>query len=132
MRRRSRRLRNIFVAEENVRLVDLNYEFNLKLCPGYVTDMAVEAAKFAVEDSEETRTGEDRACRAGEVHARSRSSSSGANIKTTEAKLKAEEHSYGSIWKSWPTLKPKSRMHDCFADYGQIVYNVTDRRGGSK
>ncbi len=127
---------NIFAAEENVRLADLNYEFNLKLfARGYVTDMAVEAAKFAVEDSKKKLEQAKTELAVLEKYTREKQVKQlEANIKTTEAKLKAEEHSYELDLEKLANIEAQIKKCTIISpDYGQIVYaNVTDRRGGSE
>ena len=97
--------------------------------------MAVEAEKFAVEDSKKKLQQAKTELAVLEKYTREKQVKQlEANIKTTEAKLKAEEHSYQLDLEKLADIE--AQIEKCTIvspDYGQIVYaNVTDRRGGSE
>ncbi len=126
----------IFVAEENLRRAEQTLAYTQKLAArGYVTELAVEADLFSVEDAkkklQQKKTEMDVLDKYTKVKMLKQLE---ADIKTTEAKLKSEEHSYGLDKQKLEDIQTQVEKCTIVApDYGQVVYaNVTDHRGGSE
>ena len=127
---------DIFVAEENLRRARQTLAYTEKLfARGYVTSLAVEADEFSVRDAETKLAQESTRKEVLEKYTKEKNVKQlDADIKTTEAKLKSEEHSYGLDKEKLADLEAQVKKCTVVApDYGQVVYaNVTDRRGGSE
>ncbi len=127
---------DIFVAEENLRRAKQTLAYTEKLfARGYVTSLAVEADEFSVRDAETKLAQESTRKEVLEKYTKEKNVKQlDADIKTTEAKLKSEEHSYGLDKEKLADLEAQVEKCTVVApDYGQVVYaNVTDRRGGSE
>ena len=127
---------DIFVAEENLRRARQTLAYTKKLfARGYVTLLAVEADEFSVRDAETKLAQESTRKEVLEKYTKEKNVKQlDADIKTTEAKLKSEEHSYGLDQEKLADLEAQVKKCTIVApDYGQVVYaNVTDRRGGSE
>ncbi len=127
---------NIFVAEEGLRQARQQLDYTQKLfARGYVTNLAVEADTFSVQDAEKKLEQAQTELDVLEKYKKVKTLKQlDADIKTTEAKLKSEEHSYGLDLEKLEDIKEQIAKCTIVApDHGQVVYaNVTDRRGGSE
>lgn len=126
----------IFVAEENLRRAQQTLEYTEKLyARGYVTELAVQADEFSVEDANKKLQQKQTEKEVLEKYTKVKMLKQlEADIKTTEAKLKSEEHSYGLDKQKLEDIAAQVEKCTIVApDYGQVVYaNVTDHRGGSE
>jgi multidrug resistance efflux pump len=126
----------IFVAEENLRRTEQTLAYTEKLSArGYVTELAVEADKFAVEDAKKKLEQKQTEMVVLDKYTKEKMLKQlEADIKTTEARFKSEEHSYQLDKEKLKDIAAQVEKCTIVApDYGQVVYaNVTDQRGGSQ
>ncbi|MHB8899163.1 MAG: HlyD family secretion protein, partial [Thermoguttaceae bacterium] len=126
----------IFVADENLRRATQTRDYTQKLfARGYVTELAVQADKFAVEDAIKKLEQKKTELVVLDKYTKEKMVKQlEADIKTTEAKLKSEEHSNRLDQEKLADIQAQVEKCTIVApDYGQVVYaNVTDHRGGSE
>ena len=127
---------SIFVAEENKRRAEQTLAYTKKLfARGYVTQLAVDADDFSVKDAEKKLDQAKTEKMVLQDYTKMKMLKQlEADIKTTEAKLKSEEHSHKLDEEKLNDITAQVKKCTILApDYGQVVYaNVTDRRGGSE
>ncbi len=127
---------SIFVAKENLRRAEQTLAYTEKLfARGYVTELAVEADRFSKEDAiKKLEQAETEMMVLEEYSKRKMLKQLDADIKTTEARFKSEEHSYELDKEKLADIELQVEKCTVVApEHGQVVYaNVTDRRGGSE
>ncbi len=126
----------IFVTEETLRRAEQSLEYTKKLfARGYVTELAVEADQFAVENAKKELEQNKTALHVLKTYTKPKMVMQlEADIKTTAAKLKSEEHSHKLDMEKLEEVETQIEKCKIVAPQpGQVVYaNVTDRRGGQE
>ena len=127
---------NIFVAKENLRRAEQTLAYTEKLyARGYVTDLAVDADKFAVKDAEKKLDQAETERMVLQDYTKAKMLKQlEADIETSRAKLDSEKHSHKLDEEKLEDIETQIKKCTVVApEYGQVVYaNVTDRRGGSE
>ena len=126
----------IFQAEEALRLAEQDLEYSeRRLAKAYVTKLEVDAAKYGVKKAEKDLAAREIELQGLEKYTFQKTVKNlEADIETSEARLKSEEHSHQLDEDKLELIKEQIEACTVKAPKpGQVVYaNVTNYRGGSE